>query len=111
MTPGLKRLGGVLLALIALAVQAVWGIYQKELESRQLRTEAEAKLADLQKRQIELQNGIDKLNSNRGVEETLRQNFDLAKPGEEMVVIIEPPRGENVTATSTNWFQQVLHWW
>ena len=101
----------VLLVLLAFALQGVWGIYQKELESRQLRTEAEAKLADLQKRQIELQSGIDKMNSKRGVEETLRQNYDLARPGEALMVIIEPRAGEPTVATSTNWFERVLHWW
>ena len=87
-----RRVGAVvLLIIVALAVQGVWGVYQKEQESEQLRLEAQAKLDDLQKRELELRGNIANLKSDRGIEATLRERYNLAAAGESMVVIIDPP--------------------
>ncbi|MEK7509567.1 MAG: septum formation initiator family protein [Patescibacteria group bacterium] len=87
-----KRLGMVvLLVLVALGIRSVWGVYQKAQESRQLRIEAEARLDDLQQREAELRSDIAALKSDRGVEEELRERYDLAHEGEGVIVIVEPP--------------------
>lgn len=81
----------VLLAILAIGIRGVWGVYQKEQESRKLRAEAEAKLSDLQQREAELRSDISLLRTDRGVEEQLRERYDLAKDNEGVVVIVEPP--------------------
>jgi len=81
----------VLLLLIAIVLRGVWGVYQKEKESRELRAEALAKLDDLKKREYELRAEIASLKSNRGIEAELRERYDLAAEGEGVVVIVDPP--------------------
>lgn len=80
-----------LLIILAIGVRGVWGVYKKEVESRKLRVEAEAKLSDLQQREAELRADISVLRTDRGVEEQLRERYDLAKQDEGVVVIVEPP--------------------
>ena len=80
-----------LLIVLAIGIRGVWGVYKKEQESRVLRVEAEAKLADLQEREAELRATISTLRTDRGVEEQLRERYDLAKEDEGVIVIVEPP--------------------
>lgn len=87
-----RRLAAVgLLLVLAIGVRGVWGVYKKAQESHELRVEAEAKLNDLKQREAELRADISLLSTDRGVEEQLRERYDLAKDNEGVVVIVEPP--------------------
>lgn len=90
-----------LLALLILAIPGVWGAYRKERESRALRTEAEVQLSDLSTREAELNADIAKLESDRGKEEALREQYALAKRGEGLIIIVDPRESQEVRATST----------
>lgn len=80
-----------LLILVAIALRGAWGVYKKSQESRELKIEAEATLSDLESREKELRADISALKSDRGVEAELRERYDLAKEGENVVVIVDPP--------------------
>ncbi|MDO8561498.1 MAG: septum formation initiator family protein, partial [bacterium] len=87
-----KRLLLILLfALVVVAISGVWKVYRKEQESMTLRREAEIQLADLDKRRAQLEADIAKLKTSRGMEEVLREQYNLAKSGEQMIVIVDPP--------------------
>lgn len=86
-----RILAVVLLVLIAIALRGVWGVYKKAQDSRELKVEAEATLSDLKSREKELRADIANLKSDRGVEAELRERYDLAKEGESVVVIVDPP--------------------
>jgi cell division protein FtsB len=81
----------MLLIVVAISVRGVWGVYKKAQESYALRVEAEAKLNDLKQREAELRADISLLSTDRGVEEQLRERYDLGKDNEGVVVIVEPP--------------------
>src|SRR3989338_773371 len=102
-----------LLALLAAAVSGVWGISRKERESAARRAEAESERADLLMRRAQLESDIAKLRTDRGVEETLREQFALAERGEKLIVIVEPPAPASLKATSTivDWLKKSLRWW
>ncbi len=80
-----------LLIIVAIGARGVWGVYKKAQESHELRVEAEAKLNDLKQREAELRADISMLRTDRGIEEQLRERYDLAKDNEGVVVIVEPP--------------------
>lgn len=110
----LRRLGILALVLLVFLVSlSVWGVYEKERESRKLRLVAEAEWTDLAMRQEELASSISKLRTDRGLEEALREQYALAERGEGLIVIVEPPAPEMLEATSTitNWFKKILPWW
>lgn len=86
------RLGAVfLLIIVAVGVRGVWGVYKKAQESQVIREEAEATLSDLRAREAELRGDISVLSTDRGVEQELRERYDLAKADEGVIVIVEPP--------------------
>ena len=99
----------VLLVILALAIRGVWGVYQKSQDSGVMRTEAEAKLDDLKKREAELRANIASLHSQTGVEAELRQRYDLAEPGEGVVVIVDPPSAPAPQPKPTT-FQKFKSW-
>ena len=97
-----------LLIILAIGVRGVWGVYKKAQESHKLRVEAEAKLNDLKQREAELRSDISILRTDRGVEEQLRERYDLAKDNEGVVVIVEPPAPPAEPAPTP--FQQFKGW-
>lgn len=103
----------VLLVLVGIAISGVWGVYRKERESRALRAEAEAQLADLSTRKAQLEADIAKLKTKRGVEESLREQYRLVKSGEGLIVIVDPATPTPVTTTSPvmEWFNKTFSWW
>lgn len=102
-----------LLALLAVALSGVWGAYRKERESRALRREAEVQLSDLSIRQAELDAEIANLQSDRGKEEALRQQYALAKKGEGLIIIVDPSKTEIPREPSKllQWFKKAFEWW
>lgn len=103
----------VLLALVFVGIRGVWGVYQKEKDSRALRTEAESQLLELKAREADLRRDMAALKSERGVEEVLREEYELAKQGEGVIVIVEPPTTspQMPEPTSLQKFENLLRWW
>jgi cell division protein FtsB len=104
----LKRLGMVaLFAAVCVVGAGVWDVYNKEKESRALRTQAEAQLKDLSNEQAHLDQELSNLKTERGKEETLREHYDVGKQGEGLIIIVEPTIPQSVKASST--LERILH--
>ncbi|MDO8552597.1 MAG: septum formation initiator family protein [bacterium] len=103
----------VLFLIVTVAISGVWKAYRKEQESLALRKEAEVQLADLTQRKAQLEADIAKLNTPRGMEDALREQYLLAKTGENLIIIVDPPTPAPIEATSSvmNWFRTKLKWW
>ena len=86
-----RLVAAALVVLVLLAARGVWGVYQKSQDSHVLKTEAQAKLDDLQAREQELRTDISNLKSDRGVEAELRERYNLAAAGESVIIIVDPP--------------------
>ena len=108
----LRRLGLIaLFALVVFAASGVWGVYWKERESAGRRTEAETERADLEKRQGQLSADIERLESDRGLEETLREQYGLAERGEQLIVIVDSAAASiEGTSTSHGWLERIFRW-
>jgi cell division protein FtsB len=72
-----------------------------------MRDDAQQRLNELTAQQEQLQSDIAKLQTTRGREEVLRDQYAVAKPGEEMMVIVEPERP--VSAASSTGFLDLVH--
>ncbi len=109
-----RRFGiAALMAAVVVAAGAVWNVYQKERGSRERRIEAENQLHDLKAREARLAADIAALQSERGLEEVLRDQYEVAKEGERLLIIVEPASSAPVQATSSvlQWFRGLFHWW
>ena len=102
-----------LLTLIVAALSGVWNAYQKERESRALRMQAELQLYNLTQQQTQLSAQISKLETDRGKEEALREQYALGKKGEGLIIIVDSPTPAPVQASSTfmRLFQKAFSWW
>lgn len=79
----------VLLFLLVLVGKATFGLYAKERDSRKNLERAEAELSDLKLREDRLRADIIRLQTAEGIEAEIRGQFQVAKPGEKMVVLVE----------------------
>ena len=79
----------ILLAVIAFFfVSNTWDVYKKYVESKKNIASLHERYEDAQEREGELIKKIDHLNSESGLEEEIRGKFNVAKDGEQVVVII-----------------------
>jgi cell division protein FtsB len=88
----------VLLGILVLLVPGVWNMFQKEEETRANLNEQELILEELKQREANLRAEIERLSSERGVEEELRSKFEIGKEGEEAIVIVNPSEDESTAA-------------
>ncbi|MFH1608997.1 MAG: septum formation initiator family protein [Patescibacteria group bacterium] len=83
------------LVLVILGIFLIFFIFNiikfidKASDTRKNREIAENKVFELQQQKEKLEADILKLNTEKGVEENIRDKFGLGKAGEEMIVIIE----------------------
>lgn len=104
----------VFLILVLLGISGVWRIFKRERESAVLNQESAAHLADLTMREARLRADIADLDTDRGKEAALRQQYQMGKSGEGMIIIVNPPTPVATPATSTpiaRWFKSMFIWW
>ncbi|MCA9361772.1 septum formation initiator family protein [Candidatus Kaiserbacteria bacterium] len=83
------------IALLALIVG--WSAYVRydiAMEMRERRVEAEQAAMALEARKAALEAKVEYLSSERGIEAEMRRQFDVALPGEQVVVIVEEENDE-----------------
>ena len=97
-----RRLMLLFVFLVTLALASgVWNIVKKARESAALKKQSEAQLAELKGREGQLTSDIEKLKTDRGKEEALRQQYSLAAKGEHMILIVDPQPTAIIVATSS----------
>lgn len=102
-----------LIVMVCVAAGAVWDIYKKEHESATLRTDAETALVNLSQHQEQLQTNIHNLETDRGKEGAIRDQYQMGKQGEGMIVIVDRTVPTSLEPTSTNksFIEKVIPWW
>lgn len=88
----ITRIG--LLTVALLMVFAAYTRYEKMVLVAGRREEVEAEVERLQQQQQALQKQVDYLSDERGIEAEMRRQFDVALPGEQVVVIVDPESQE-----------------
>ncbi len=86
-------LGGIGV-LVGLMFFATFNAYKKEQNAKEQQKEISAALSLLEERKAKLENDIEKLDTKRGIEEELRNRYELGKEGEEALVFVEEEKKE-----------------
>lgn len=94
-------------------VRIVYERYSIEREMAQKQLESEAHLESLLERKAQLQQKVEYLSNDRGIEAEMRRNFDVARPGEQVVIIldkepeavVEPMQPMNTEESEAPWYQ------
>ena len=79
----------ILTVILLMALRNVWDVYKKNDMARINKEEAETRLSELETKKNNLEFEISRLGSDRGVEEELRERFQVTKPGEQVLVIVD----------------------
>lgn len=99
--------------LVAVALVIFWNAYERFTiasmmgERREL---IEQEAATLEARKASLEAEVEYLRDERGIESAMRRQFDIALPGEEVVVILEDDEGEvyeplaTTTSSESGWW-------
>lgn len=88
--------------LFAVALLLSWSVYERfdrEREMAARRYELEHKLEDLHVQAATLEGEVARLKSDRGIEEELRDRYEIAKEGERVVVVVGDERASSATST------------
>ena len=102
-------LGIVLLALIFSTVK----VYKKSRMSAQKSQEIKEEMAKLEKRNAELAAEAARLESESGREGEIRKRFDVAKPGEKILVIVDKTSEDvkiNGAENNVGFFSRIWRW-
>ena len=102
-----KIMLGVLAVLVLLLSRAVWGVYTKSRLAAGGRAGAESRLAEVEKRRDTLLADVERLNSERGIEEEVRRNLSVIREGEKVINLVEPESVATTSAT-TSWWRKVF---
>ena len=98
---------GAMVVLVAMLIPGVYGIYLKVNESKKDRVTAERELADLEKRKQMLEEKVERSKTDRGLEEQIREKFNVAKEGESVIVLVEKPVVASTTQNEASVFRAV----
>lgn len=79
----------ILIFLVFFMGKATYGIYKKSMISASNYAAVEKSYQNLRNRKDMLESEIDRLQTEKGVEEEIRSRFSVAKPGETVVTIVK----------------------
>ena len=101
-----------LLILIFLLLKMVWSVYEKQALTKDNLAKTATSFEGLQEREKMLSSSIDKLKTDSGIEQEIREKYGLVKPGEEVIVIVD---GEDSTSSEPasseiSFWQKVKDW-
>lgn len=88
--------------IMILVAYSAWQRYLIAAEMSERRAQAEAEAAELEARRDSLQQEVDYVSNERGIEAEMRRQFDVAKEGETVVVIVDEETGSKVSSDEIN---------
>lgn len=100
----------VLFGLVLYLSSRVWEVYQAHSETEERLAEKQAEFGELTGRQAMLESEIARLDTERGLEEEIRAKYEVAKPGEEVLVIVDPPVIETTASPNFSWWERFVGW-
>jgi cell division protein FtsB len=99
--------GGLLVVALGL-ISLIWGLADKMQIAVTEAHNAETQFKALEERKATLEANLTALNTERGKDAAIRTSFGVARPGEEVIVVV-PPEVRAATTTPT-WWESFWSW-
>ncbi|HEY4494693.1 MAG TPA: hypothetical protein VJC02_01160 [Candidatus Paceibacterota bacterium] len=104
-----------LLIILSVLLKAVFGVYKKERISIEYLEREKIELSKLVDRKKNLEDSVNFLKTEKGIENEIREKFRVAKEDESIALIIDDSTsGTSLFSTSTktnkNFFQYIFGW-
>jgi len=80
----------IFIIIIIFLGNATWNVYQNYKDAKINEYRVSSQLDEVKGRESEILEKIDKLSTERGMEEELRKRFGVAREGESIIVVVEP---------------------
>ena len=93
--------------LVVLLARATIGVYHKEAESHRNLAAVSAEFKMLQERHEVLKRETNKLNTQEGIEQEIRKKFQVAKPGESLLVVVDKPLPPSAEKDEAGFFSKM----
>lgn len=87
----IRILLGLVLVLVLLLCVSVYQRYTIERSTAERLQRSQAELEALRERGVHIEKKVEYLQNDSGVEAEIRKHFDVAKPGEQVVVLVNNP--------------------
>lgn len=84
----------VLLGILVVFIYNIVGLIEKERETTKKKNMILSNIETLRARENSLSKDIEKLKTEEGVEETIRDKYQVVKEGEKMVIIVDEEKKE-----------------
>ncbi len=94
----------LLFVFIFVIGRATWSVYKKNIASAQVAESVRGEAAVLESKQSILAEENKRLDTEKGQEEVIRQKYSVAKPGEEMYIIVDPKDEASSTPEAEGWW-------
>ena len=91
----------VLLLISLFLMFSVYERYVIEREMAERRRDAEAELTELSARKAELEEKVEYLGNEEGIEAEIRMHFDVAREGEQVVIIVDDAESDTTAQTAS----------
>ena len=90
----------------------VFNMYKKERDTRLRRIEQREVLDELKGREKSLADEIERLSTERGIEEEVRSKFEVGREGEQVIIIVDNPEEENTDKKDMKktFWQKIKSW-
>ncbi len=98
----------VLLVVTLLLARGVWSAYTKYARTEELLAQAKSMHVKLLERTGELEKETTSLSTDRGIEKEVRAHFQVARPGEEVVILVDEA---TTTVATTSPKKAWWHFW
>lgn len=100
----------LLLLMLVFLARSTWQVYGKMRSAEGALKRSRAEAADLSQRKVTLESEIQSLETPEGVEAEIRETFNMARPGEELVIVVEEKdaAAEGLSSERSLW-QKILH--
>jgi cell division protein FtsB len=102
----------ILIIVIFFLLNAVWNVYKKQAMTKDNLIKTATVYESLQAREKMLSSEIERLKTDSGAEEEIRERYGLIRPGEEVIIIVDEHKDKNSPANSSSatvW-QKIWNW-
>jgi cell division protein FtsB len=97
---------GLLLVTI-LIVKGTVGVLEKEQESAADVQALKAKLGDLSNEQTNMKTDIASLNTEAGIDEEIKEKFNVSEPGEHVAILLDPTNSTTSLPVAPAWYKRM----
>ena len=99
---------GFLLLVAFWLASLIWGLAGKAHIAVSQANDVERQYQELEARKAALETSLAALGTSRGQDAAIRTAFGVARPGEEVIVVVSPATA--TVATTTSWWQEIVNW-